>query len=116
MVSPAREPADHDLPPDLLALASEALLDAEPAQRERVLADLQRAHAPHARALQRLADDLASVQRLLDAGFRPPAGSAALATIGPYRVLRTLGEGAFGIVYLCAQSAPVQREVAVKVL
>jgi serine/threonine protein kinase len=39
-----------------------------------------------------------------------------LPTIGPYRVLRVIGEGAFGIVHLCAQDAPVRREVAVKVL
>jgi serine/threonine protein kinase len=36
--------------------------------------------------------------------------------IGPYRLLRMLGEGGFGTVYLAEQSAPLQRQVAVKLL
>lgn len=36
--------------------------------------------------------------------------------IGPYRLLRELGEGGCGIAYLAKQTAPVKREVAVKVI
>lgn len=36
--------------------------------------------------------------------------------IGPYRVLRPLGEGGMGTVYLAEQLAPVRRRVAIKVI
>ena len=34
--------------------------------------------------------------------------------IGPYRILRALGEGGMGAVYLAEQRAPVRRRVAIK--
>ena len=36
--------------------------------------------------------------------------------IGPYTVVRELGEGGFGSVYLCEQLKPVKRKVAVKII
>ena len=36
--------------------------------------------------------------------------------IGPYTVVRELGEGGFGSVYLCEQVQPVKRRVAVKII
>ena len=36
--------------------------------------------------------------------------------VGPYRIVRELGGGGMGTVYLCEQSEPVQRLVAVKVI
>ncbi|MEM7206043.1 MAG: bifunctional serine/threonine-protein kinase/formylglycine-generating enzyme family protein [Planctomycetota bacterium] len=36
--------------------------------------------------------------------------------VGPYRVLRILGEGGMGEVYLAEQTEPVQRQVALKVI
>jgi serine/threonine-protein kinase len=39
-----------------------------------------------------------------------------LEQIGPYILLRPLGEGGMGVVYLAAQKAPVERQVALKVI
>jgi serine/threonine protein kinase/tetratricopeptide (TPR) repeat protein len=36
--------------------------------------------------------------------------------IGPYKILRLIGEGGFGSVYLAEQSAPIRRRVALKIL
>ena len=36
--------------------------------------------------------------------------------VGPYRLLRRLGEGGSGLVYLAEQTTPVQRRVALKIL
>ena len=37
-------------------------------------------------------------------------------SIGPYRLVRQLGEGGFGTVYLAEQSSPVRRRVALKLI
>ncbi len=37
-------------------------------------------------------------------------------TIGPYRILDTLGEGGMGAVFLAEQSEPVKRKVALKII
>ena len=37
-------------------------------------------------------------------------------TIGPYKLLRQIGEGGFGVVYLAEQAEPVRRQVALKIL
>ena len=37
-------------------------------------------------------------------------------TIGPFKLLRQLGEGGFGTVYLAEQSSPVRRQVALKLI
>ncbi len=37
-------------------------------------------------------------------------------TIGPYRVIRRLGEGGMGVVYLAQQSGEIERQVAIKVV
>ena len=43
-------------------------------------------------------------------GFEPPEN------VGPYRILDTLGEGGFGVVYLAEQTWPVKRRAALKII
>jgi serine/threonine protein kinase/Tfp pilus assembly protein PilF len=38
------------------------------------------------------------------------------ATIGPYKILQTLGEGGMGVVYEAEQTEPVRRRVAIKII
>ncbi|HEV7764535.1 MAG TPA: serine/threonine-protein kinase [Thermoanaerobaculia bacterium] len=44
------------------------------------------------------------------------SAGAAPQQIGPYRILRSIGEGGMGSVFLAEQDAPVRRKVAVKVI
>ena len=53
------------------------------------------------------------------AGERPTAPSVptgAPQSIGPFRILKALGEGGMGTVYVAEQTAPVRRRVALKVI
>src|SRR5580704_10867851 len=59
---------------------------------------------------------------LLAAALRHPAGAGAVGLpkpgdwIGSYRVVRLLGEGGMGLVYLAEQEDPIARQVAVKII
>ncbi|MBN1506472.1 MAG: protein kinase [Sedimentisphaerales bacterium] len=48
-------------------------------------------------------------------GYGPGAEGPG-SQIGPYKLLRILGEGGYGIVYLAEQQEPVKRRVALKVI
>jgi non-specific serine/threonine protein kinase/serine/threonine-protein kinase len=50
------------------------------------------------------------------ATLRAAAPSLAGRTIGPFRVVRALGEGGMGVVYLAEQEQPIRRQVALKVI
>jgi tetratricopeptide (TPR) repeat protein len=45
-----------------------------------------------------------------------PRVESAGAMVGPYKLLETIGEGGFGVVYLAEQQEPIRRKVALKVL
>ncbi|RLS37285.1 MAG: serine/threonine protein kinase, partial [Planctomycetota bacterium] len=48
------------------------------------------------------------------AGFKTILGELIPGQIGPYRILKTLGEGGMGSVFLAEQTQPVKRLVALK--
>ena len=50
------------------------------------------------------------------AGLTAATGEKPGARIGPYQILRSLGEGGCGEVYLAEQMEPVRRQVALKVI
>src|SRR5262245_48929042 len=108
-------PESSDLPPALFDHAMEQIVAAEGASRREACDALVAAHPRHAAALRRLLAQAEAAERVLDRTFPAPTDADPEA-IGDYRVVRRLGEGAFGIVFLCQQERPIARRVAIKVL
>jgi serine/threonine protein kinase len=78
---------------------------------------LKRACHTHPDLIERLTDLIDAFDE--GAAFVKEGAIRAWATvdrIGPYRLLRELGEGGCGIAYLAEQTTPVKRQVALKVI
>lgn len=86
-----------------------ACFDADDAGRERLLAAAAPELAARVRHLLALGAD-GDTSALL------AGGDGQAREVGPYRLLRRIGEGGMGEVYLAAQQAPVRRLVAVKLV
>jgi serine/threonine protein kinase len=110
------DPTPFDLPAELLDDATVQLVDVAGDGRERVLAALLAANPAHAAGLRTLAASLADADRVLARSLVAATPANELPELPGYRVLRRIGEGAFGIVYLCEQHDPIRRDVAVKLL
>ncbi|MCB0943392.1 MAG: protein kinase, partial [Mycobacterium sp.] len=103
------------LPPEIEEALAAVCLEGVPADRQSAVEDLVGCHPQWAAAILALAADLVAVTALLETASVAPE-PVELREIGGHRVVRMLGEGAFGAVYLCRQQSPVVRDVAVKVL
>ena len=111
----AGEPPHAELPEDLSERAADQIIAVTGAARTAVLDALIAAHPRYEAGLRRLCAELSGAERLLACTY-PGLDDESPTHIGGHCVLQRLGEGAFGIVYLCAQEHPVVRQVAVKVL
>ncbi|HEV2694024.1 MAG TPA: serine/threonine-protein kinase [Verrucomicrobiae bacterium] len=94
--------------------------DGDPDLRSRV-AKLLAAHTHSEVFFQRCISDFATVAHEL----RPGAGADSFpnlseemigTSVGRYKLLKTLGEGGCGVVYLAEQAEPVRRRVALKII
>ncbi|MCA8952917.1 MAG: serine/threonine protein kinase, partial [Planctomycetes bacterium] len=102
------------LPAELENLAGEILLG--PAEHLEVRFEaLCGGHEPWRAALRKLRLDFERAARMFS-GAESASVPGIPETIGSYRVLRIVGEGAFGVVFLAEQAVPIRRQVAVKLL
>src|SRR5262249_26735384 len=99
---------DQATPADRAAFVDEACAG-QPELRQRVR-ELLEAHDESRGPLDAPPADIGGSAAL------PSASAAPGTAIGPYRLLQPIGEGGMGTVWLAEQTAPVQRQVALKVI
>jgi len=106
-----------DLPLERLEAVFQGAADL-PADRRAAFLERECAGAPDLRA--RVEAMLAELERgeSLGSAHLPTAEDAegAGTLIGRYKLLQTLGEGGFGVVYMAEQTEPVVRKVALKII
>jgi serine/threonine protein kinase/tetratricopeptide (TPR) repeat protein len=51
-----------------------------------------------------------------DLSATPPPSEVSFSPVGPYKLLRQIGEGGMGVVYLAEQESPIRRRVALKII
>lgn len=101
----------------LKALFAEAL-DAAPSEREAILIAAREESVALGNDLDRMLKAHAGAEEgfLVDPTIAAEVGIASRDMIGPFRLLRLIGEGGFGEVYLAEQAAPIKRRVALKII
>lgn len=106
-----------------IAVLFDALVELAPAERQQRLADLERDDASIAADLRALLAADADANALLDAGAVAVVpglladGAPADRRAGPYHLLRPIGEGGMGVVWLAERTdGAYEQQVAVKVL
>ncbi|MGH8203288.1 MAG: protein kinase domain-containing protein, partial [Steroidobacteraceae bacterium] len=92
----------------------DACLQADAKRREELIAAC--GNAALAARVRRLLEIHDRGPSALDARLESLSPLAMPGRIGPYTVIRRLGEGAMGDVYLAEQHEPVRRRVAIKVI
>ncbi len=118
-----RSELPSELPESLEERVYEALLGGgDPKAAIEALVAQHREHEKAIRAIVRsvrAADTAVGKVKSVVGADAPSTASASLprgARIGPYEVVRELGRGGFGVVYLAEQREPVRRRVALKIV